>query len=347
MSKNFWSNKRVLVTGHTGFKGGWLSLWLTSMGAKVYGYSLAPEEKSFYHATHVDTVIAGEAFHNINNLSDLRSFFELAAPEIVFHLAAQSLVRPSYIDPIETFSTNIMGTVNVLDCAFKSNAKAVINVTSDKCYENREVSHAYNENDPMGGHDPYSASKGCSELVTASYRRSFYNSTNKFLASARAGNVVGGGDWSTDRLVPDFLRAWDEKQTLMIRSPEAIRPWQHVLEPLSGYIALAEKLYCSGNEFASGWNFGPSHHDTKTVKWVVEYLSLLAKGSSWAQSEGHNPHEAKLLSLDSTKSQNHLQWKPRWNVETALKKTVEWHLEWKKSGEMKSYSLKQIGEYCG
>ncbi len=348
MDQNFWAKKNVLVTGHTGFKGGWLALWLSSLGAKVHGYALPPEGKnSFYHSTRLTKVMTSEVLANLSDHMTLQSFFEKTKPDIVLHLAAQSLVRPSYLNPIETFSTNVMGTIHVLDCSLKSSAKAVVNVTSDKCYENHEGNAAYKEHEAMGGYDPYSASKGCSELVTSSYRRSFFEPAGKYLASARAGNVIGGGDWSKDRLIPDFLHAWETSQALQVRSHDSVRPWQHVLEPLNGYLTLAEKLYIEGSDYAQGWNFGPDPSDTKTVKWIVENLCLIAPGAKWDTDQNQQPHEAILLSLDSSKAHKNLQWKPRWNAETALKKTVDWHVEWKKSGDMKAYSLKQIGEYLG
>lgn len=347
MNKSFWKDKSVLVTGHTGFKGGWLSLWLNSLGAKVHGYSLAPESSQiFYESVGIKNLMTSEKIDDIRNFSSLNDYIGKIKPDIVFHLAAQSLVRPSYKEPIETFNTNVMGTVHLLEAALKSTPNVVVNVTSDKCYENKERLEPYKEFEAMGGYDPYSASKGCAEIVTSSYRRSFYRSLGKQLASARAGNVIGGGDRSLDRLIPDFFRAAEKKESLLIRSPLAVRPWQHVLEPLHGYMLLAEKLYHTKVGYDEAWNFGPSPADTKTVKWVIELLCKLIPEANWHSIEGQAQlHEATLLSLDSSKAIEELGWKPRWSVETALKRTVEWNEALNQAFNMREVSLKQINLY--
>lgn len=348
MDQNFWAKKNVLVTGHTGFKGGWLALWLSSLGARVHGFALPAEDKSFYRFCNLQKNLASETLANIADRSAIDQCLKKAEPEIIFHLAAQSLVRPSYQSPVETFATNVMGTVHLLESARSAaSTKVIVNVTSDKCYENDEKGRAYEESDPMGGSDPYSASKGCAELVATSYRRSFMTSAGIHLASARAGNVIGGGDWAQDRLVPDFLKAWDEKQALVVRAPQSVRPWQHVLEPLNGYVTLAKKLHLEGASFAEGWNFGPDDRDSKTVEWIVTQLTQIAAGSKWEKDHAAHPHEAKLLSLNSKKSRARLGWQPRWDVTTALQKTCDWHQAWRNGVDMHSFSLKQIGEYHG
>jgi CDP-glucose 4,6-dehydratase len=310
---SFWQGKSVFLTGHTGFKGGWLALWLTHMGAKVYGYALnPPTESNFFSTTGLIIRLAGHTISDIQEASALLSAMQAAQPDIVLHLAAQPLVRYSYIDPVETYAVNVMGTVNLLEAVRKTESvKAVVNVTTDKCYENREWVWPYRENEAMGGFDPYSSSKACSELVTAAYRRSFFDSNKVSLASARAGNVIGGGDWAADRLIPDFLRALDLGQPLVIRSPLATRPWQHVLEPLSGYLALAQKLYEEGSSFADAWNFGPEETDAKPVQWIVEKLCSQIPHASWQCDASLQPHEASMLKLDSSKAKALLAWRPR------------------------------------
>jgi CDP-glucose 4,6-dehydratase len=270
------------------------------------------------------------------------------SPEIVIHMAAQPLVRKSYENPVETYSTNVMGTVNILEAVRKTESvKAVVNVTTDKCYENKEWAWGYNEDDAIGGHDPYSNSKGCSELVTAAYRSSYYNYEGSAkIASARAGNVIGGGDWSEDRLVPDILRAFENNKPVKIRNPSATRPWQHVLEPLSGYLCLAEKLYIYGDKYAEPWNFGPEESDVKTVEAIIEYLATKwGAGANWIHDNSKQPHEAKLLKLDISKAKNILKWMPRWDLLSALDSIVEWHRERLKGSDLKTLTLKQIYKF--
>jgi CDP-glucose 4,6-dehydratase len=266
-----------------------------------------------------------------------------AEPDIVFHLAAQPLVRRSYVEPVETYATNVMGTVHLLEAVrVTPSARAVVNVTTDKCYENREWVWPYRENEAMGGHDPYSSSKGCAELVTAAYRRAYLSAANKHLASARAGNVIGGGDWAADRLLPDFLRAISAGETLVVRSPGATRPWQHVLEPLTGYLILAQALWREGGEFAEGWNFGPEENDARSVRWIVERLCKLEPAATWRLDDRPQPHEANQLMLSSAKARARLGWRPRWNLHTALDMTIAWHQAWRNGEDMASVSISQI-----
>jgi len=347
MNRTFWRGKRVFLTGHTGFKGGWLALWLADMGAEVHGYALTPStESNFYSVANLRDRLASSTIADIRDVAAFVQAMQAAQPEIVFHLAAQPLVRHSYVEPVETYAVNVMGTVNLLEAVRQTpSVKAVVNVTTDKCYENREWVWPYRENEAMGGFDPYSSSKACSELVTAAYRRSFLESAGIHLASARAGNVIGGGDWADDRLVPDFLRALDAGQTLTIRSPLSTRPWQHVLEPLSGYLTLAEKLFAVGPSFAEAWNFGPEETDARPVQWIVEYLCSQVPDAAWQCNATPQPHEANTLKLDSSKAKAQLGWRPRWNLEYALGMTLAWHQAWKQGADMAATSLQQIHEY--
>lgn len=343
----FWRGRRVLVTGHTGFKGGWLSLWLQQMGAEVTGLSLAPPATPnlFEVARVADgmTSVIGD----IRDPGAVHDVMERAEPEVVLHLAAQALVRASYADPVDTFATNVVGTATVLAAARRQGVRAVVSVTSDKCYENREQVWGYRETDPMGGHDPYSASKGCAELVTASFRRSFFSTSGSArLASARAGNVIGGGDWSADRLVPDVVRAFSTGEPVVIRNPGAVRPWQHVLEPLSGYLVLVERLLTDGDAVADGWNFGPGDNDARTVGWVVERLAeRWGAGASWRIEPG-GPHEAHRLRLDCSKASVELGWRPRLGLGECLDWVIDWYRAHAAGADMRAVTLEQIDAYA-
>ena len=347
VQSDFWYDKCVFITGHTGFKGGWLSLWLQNMGAKVHGYALRPPTKpNLFSVAEIGKNMSSSEISDIQDANKLRNVMQTVRPDIVFHLAAQPLVHYSYDHPTETYATNVMGTVNLLEAVRTTpGVKVVVNVTTDKCYENREWVWGYRENDPMGGFDPYSSSKGCAELVTTAYRRSYLESVGIALASARSGNVIGGGDWSENRLIPDFLRALDTGDALEVRSPLSTRPWQHVLEPLSGYLMLAEQLYLKGTRFAEAWNFGPTHKDMCSVQWIVEHLTKIRKDINWQYDGKLQPHEAHNLKLDSSKAHSQLGWESKWHLETALKKTVEWHQAWLDKQNMHAFTLKQIAEY--
>ena len=350
---SFWQGKKVLLTGHTGFKGGWLSLWLSSMGAIVSGFSLKPNTSpNLFDRINVRELVKESHYEDIRDLEKLYEVTKSFQPEIVIHMAAQPLVRNSYISPVETYSTNVMGTVNLLDVIRRLDCvKATVVVTTDKCYENKEWVWGYRENEAMGGFDPYSNSKGCAELVVSSFRQSFFGldefSKHKHaLASARAGNVIGGGDWSEDRLIPDALRAFDENRPLIIRNPLATRPWQHVLEPLSGYLVLAQALYLNGIKYASAWNFGPKEGDSRQVQEVINLLiENSSQGATWRQDESEQPHEATSLKLDCSKAFYYLNWKPIWSLERAVSATTEWHNAFKEGENMQAFSLEQIRKY--
>lgn len=347
MNPVFWRDKTVFLTGHSGFKGGWIAHLLCELGASVHGYSLEPPtQPNFFTETKLQERLISSTVGDIRDSNTLNNTLKISKPDIIIHMAAQSLVRESYNNPSKTFSTNLMGTINVLEAARQAvSVKAILNITTDKCYENKEWLWPYRENDPLGGHDPYSASKACAEIATAAYRNSFFAKANIQLASVRAGNVIGGGDWATDRLIPDFFRAFDTGKTLFIRSPNAVRPWQHVLEPISGYLMLAEKLYSEGSVFSEAWNFGPNDSDTKSVSWIVNQLCVLTPGADWRTDKTQDFHEADTLMLDSSKAKAKLGWEPRWNLEMALNKTLEWHRAWRMKENMAAFTRSQIQAY--
>lgn len=364
---SFWQGRRVFVTGHTGFKGSWLCLWLQKMGARVTGYALAPDtQPDLFGLLH------SEASSELTSLlSDVRDVVALtaalkaSAPTVVFHLAAQPLVRRSYQDPVTTYATNVMGTVNMLEAVRATpSVQSVVVVTSDKCYENREWAWAYRESDTLGGYDPYSNSKACAELVLQAYRNSFFNPAQYLpfdtqagpnqqagqhhvaLASGRAGNVIGGGDWAADRLVPDLLRAFASQQVANIRNPNAFRPWQHVLEPLSAYLQLAQALTLRGPGVGPSFNFGPKNEDCQSVGWIADKLQQLwGAGARWGGDPQAHPHEAHHLKLDCSLAQTQLHWQPVWPLDTALEKTVSWQKAWLERADMRAISLSQILEF--
>jgi len=348
VNSSFWKNKKVFLTGHTGFKGAWLSLWLQSMDAIVKGYSLEPNSTP---NLFTEACVGNNMESEIGDIRDLNQISKSMLdfnPDVLIHMAAQPLVRYSYKNPIETYSTNVMGTVNVLESARKcSNLKSIVSITTDKCYENTGVNTGYKEYDPMGGHDPYSSSKGCAELVISAYRRSFFSSKHSAsLASARAGNVIGGGDWADDRLIPDILRAFEKSEPVVIRNPLSTRPWQHVLEPLSGYLLLAQELFLNGDEFAEGWNFGPKDEDCKPVSWILDQMVISwGNNASWSLDKNNNPHEAGFLKLDCSKASNRLKWDPKWNLQESLKMIVNWHQNYLKGVNMNKECLKEINKY--
>jgi CDP-glucose 4,6-dehydratase len=352
LNRGFWKNRRVFLTGHTGFKGSWLSLWLSTLGAEVVGYALEPPTTpSLYQQAGVDSDL-----HSI--IGDIRDFTRLRdaiaefKPEVVLHLAAQSVVRTGYEDPVGTYATNVMGTVHLLEAIRTLKQRCVIvNVTSDKCYENREWVWGYRENEPMGGHDPYSNSKGCAELVTGAYRDSYFQQEalhehGVALASARAGNAIGGGDWTAFQLIPDLMRAFMAGKPCLIRSPLSYRPWQFVLEPLRGYLLIAERLAEKGSEFASGWNFGPYEDDAKPVSWIADTLSAKwGRAAAWVQDTAINPTEARALKLDASKSAAYLDWHPVLRIEQTLSWIVEWYQAFESGADLRLMTLDQIRHY--
>ena len=346
-NNNFWQGKNVFLTGHTGFKGSWLALWLTHLGANVTGYALNPlTEPNLFTALDIEKNVADHR-DDIRDLSCLKKVVKSSKPEIIVHMAAQSLVRESYKDPVGTYATNVMGTVNLLEVARSCNSvRAILIVTSDKCYENRELDYGYKETDTMGGHDPYSSSKGCAELVTSAFRRSFYANISMIaVASARAGNVIGGGDWSANRIIPDAIRSFSSNQQLQVRSPDAIRPWQHVLEPLSGYMTLCEKMWDQPLKFSDGWNFGPLESIREVEEIMNRVSDLWGENAEWERSIVDHPYEATLLKLDIDKAKKKLGWAPKWDLDTALEKTVSWYKSYYNGEDMGEISLKQIEEY--
>lgn len=350
---HFWPGKRVFLTGHTGFKGGWLALWLRRLGAQVTGYSLEPPTRPNLFelacvARNVDSVIG-----DVRDYDRLARAMRSARPEVVFHLAAQPLVRQSYVDPRGTYATNVLGTVNLLEAVRSTpGVRAALIVTSDKCYENREPTSGYRETDRLGGHDPYSSSKACAELVTQSFRDAFFSSPGDgalaAIASARAGNMIGGGDWAEDRLIPDCVRAALERRPVRIRHPGAVRPWQHVLDPLDGYLRLAERLAQDGRAWAEAWNFGPEEADARTVRWLVErFAQRWGASASWEPDRQTHPVETTMLTLDSSKARQRLGWRPAWHIEQALERTVAWYKTHASGGDLLAFTLAQIEEFEG
>ena len=348
VDSSFWKGKKVYLTGHTGFKGSWLSLWLQNMGALVKGYSLdVNTTPALFSLANVAEEMESE-IGDIRNLEQLTKSMVSFMPDVLIHMAAQPLVRLSYKEPVDTYTTNVIGTVNVLEAARKcTNLKAIVSVTTDKCYENKERERGYREDEPMGGYDPYSSSKGCAELVTSAYKRSFFSSENTAsLASARAGNVIGGGDWAEDRLIPDILKSFEKSEPVIIRNPLSTRPWQHVLEPLSGYLVLAQELFLNGDEYAEGWNFGPKDEDCKPVSWILDQMvTSWGNNVSWSKDKNNNPHEAGFLKLDCSKASNRLKWNPKWNLQETLEMIVNWHQNYLIGINMNKECLKEINKY--
>ena len=352
LSRAFWKDRNVFVTGHTGFKGSWLSMWLHAMGAKVTGYSLDPPTKpSLFEQARVGECV--RSIHgDVRDFAKLKSALEECDPDVVLHLAAQSVVRYGYDNPLETYSTNIMGTVHVMEAARQlKRPRVVVNITGDKCYENREWVWGYRENDPMGGSDPYSSSKGAAEIVTSAYREAYFSTkslsqSGVVLASVRAGNVIGGGDWTSDQLIPDLIRSFLDHRPCHIRSPSAIRPWQFVLEPLHGYLLLCERLATEGSAFASGWNFGPAQSDAKPVSWIADTLvRSWGDGASWTQDQGKHVSEAQLLRLDTAKAMAKLDWAPVVPLPRALEWIVEWYQSFRTGGDLRAITNQQIERY--
>lgn len=351
MNPQFWQGKRVLITGHTGFKGSWLTLLLEIFGAKICGYSLSPPTSpNLFEEADISKNIES----HIGDIRDYNKFKEVIynfKPEIIIHMAAQPLVRYSYKNPIDTYSTNVMGTVNLFQAVREvGGVKVVVNITTDKCYQNNEWEWGYRENDRLGGHDPYSNSKACAELVASCFRESFFNDSSYHehgcaIASVRAGNVIGGGDWAEDRLIPDILKSFQNNKVVEIRNPHSIRPWQHVLEPLSGYITLAEKLFEHGMNYSEPWNFGPSENDAKSVEYIVKKMSQIWGKSDWHISEAEHPHEANYLKLDCSKARMKLNWRPIWRLDTTLNRIVKWHQAWLNKQDMRAYTINEINEY--
>lgn len=324
--ESFFRNKKIFLTGHTGFKGSWLSLWLTMMGAKVCGYSLEPEPESLYNIIKIKNGLEKSTFSDIRNIDALELAVKKFQPEIIIHMAAQPLVRASYFSPRETYETNVIGTLNVFEAARKSSSvKTILNITTDKCYENKETINPYQENDPLGGYDPYSSSKACAEILTSSYRNSFLRKENINTASARAGNVIGGGDFSSDRIIPDIFRSIRKNNQVIIRSPFSIRPWQHVLEPLYGYLLLTKKLFEDGNKFAKAYNFGPNIDEEINVQKLTEYFIKEFGQGSYKIEENQNLHEAKTLKLDNSLAKKELKWQPSLKFEDSIRLTSEWY----------------------
>jgi CDP-glucose 4,6-dehydratase len=342
----FWKGKRVFLTGHTGFKGSWLCLWLNQLGSLVKGYSLEPPTSpSLYEAAKIDSIVNSQ-IGDIRNQDLLHKSMVSFKPDILIHMAAQPLVRLSYDEPVETYEVNVIGTVKVLEVARHcSNLKAIINITTDKCYENVGLDKSYSENDPMGGFDPYSSSKGCAELVTSSFRRSFLNDSGIGIASVRAGNVIGGGDWANDRLIPDILRSFELNKSVIVRNPNATRPWQHVLEPLSGYLLLAQKLCDDHKTYSEGWNFGPNEKDIRPVNWILDKMISYWPNASWSLENEANPHEASFLKLNISKASELLGWTPTWDLEMTLVSIIRWHKLWLEDADMRKVCIAEINNF--
>ena len=344
----FWKDRKVFITGHTGFKGSWLSLWLNELGAHVTGYALSPtSEQALYNQASVYHSLVHSTFADIRDLETFKKEMQAAEPSIVIHLAAQPLVIDSYLDPINTYSTNVMGTVNMFEAVRStSSVKAVLNITTDKCYENNGQLLGYKENDPIGGHDPYSSSKGCAELVSATYQKSFFHESSIALATARAGNVIGGGDWAKDRIIPDAMRAFVNHKKLLVRNPNSIRPWQHVLEPLYGYLMLCQQLINKNNVYSGSWNFGPNEEDAKSVSVIADIMAnSWGDNAQWQEDNDEHPHEANYLKLDCTKAKNILKWTPIWSLDHALVETVKWYKAFYSNEDMNKFTLNQIEKY--
>jgi len=342
----FWQGRRVFITGHTGFKGSWLSLWLQQLGAQVKGYSLpTPTNPSVFDLCDVACGMESQ-IADIRDLEMIKESMASFSPEVLIHMAAQPLVRHSYVDPIETYQTNVLGTVNVLEAArVVDDLRVIINITTDKCYQNNEWEWGYRENDPMGGDDPYSSSKGCAELVSAAYKKSFFDLAEKpiRIATVRAGNVIGGGDWAKDRLIPDILKSFEKAEPVKLRNPHAIRPWQHVLEPLSGYLMLAEQLWNAGDDYLSAWNFGPHPDSMVSVGAIAESMaSQWGSGAKVEMDTGHHPHEATILKLDISRALSKLGWAPKLSLQQALSLIIEWHKAYLKNRDMREVTLQQI-----
>jgi CDP-glucose 4,6-dehydratase len=351
-SNSVWKGRRIFLTGHTGFKGSWLALWLHQLGATVCGYSLAPpSQPNLFEVARIGDLIQ-HVEGDVCDQQRLQHAMQEFSPDLVLHLAAQSLVRRSYTEPVLTYATNVMGTVHILESIRHTDSvKAAVMITTDKCYENREWQWGYREKDRLGGHDPYSNSKACAELVSSAYRDSFFpaddlHSHGVAIATARAGNVIGGGDWACDRLIPDLMRGFSLNEKVLIRNPNAIRPWQHVLEPLRGYLQLAEKLLAGERGFATAWNFGPGEEDARPVKWIVEEIARQwSPTASWMLDEGPHPHEATYLKLDCARARNLLGWNPALKLSDALQLIVEWYKQWQAGSDMQKLTLDQIAAY--
>jgi CDP-glucose 4,6-dehydratase len=352
VDKEFWKGKKILVTGHTGFKGSWLCMLLNSLGADISGYALdPPTNPNLYSLCNIDSFVKS-TIADIRDLDSLQSKIETDKPEIVIHMAAQPLVRLSYDEPVMTYQTNIMGTVNVLEAIRVSKSKTVkvlLNVTTDKCYENKEWIWPYRENEPLGGYDPYSSSKACSEIVTAAYRSSYFSSGSLevVIATARAGNVIGGGDWAADRLIPDVVRSVLENKQIIIRNPYSVRPWQHVLEPLTGYLMLCERLFTDGSSFAEAWNFGPDDADAKTVEWIVEKFCSEWGDASYKLDSNVHPHEATFLKLDCSKAKHKLNWQPKWNLDKVIESIIKFSKAYRNRDNISDLCKSQILEFLG